>query len=100
MIDIQIKPQIKAIKLIIFHKRDASIAQGGYLDTCRDYRLPSLNFGKKPKCSGIYLGNIQKSIAKASKSVSTLVKGLSNLKPFRIKIILKRILLKDETKNI
>ena len=71
MIDIQIKPQIKAIKLIIFHKRDKSIAQGGYLDTCRDYRLPSLNFGKKPKCSGIYLGNIQKSIAKASKSVST-----------------------------
>ena len=31
---------------------------------------------------------------------STIVKGLSNLKPFRIKIILKRILLKDETKNI
>ena len=30
----------------------------------------------------------------------TIVKGLSNLKPFRIKIILKRILLKDETKNI
>ena len=71
MIDIQIKPQIKAIKLIIDHERDQSIAQGGYLDTCRDYRLPSLNFGKKPKCPGIYLGNIQKSIAKASKSVST-----------------------------
>ena len=32
--------------------------------------------------------------------IDTLVKGLSNLKPFRIKIILKRILLKDETKNI
>ena len=31
---------------------------------------------------------------------NTLVKGLSNLKPFRIKIILKIILLKDETKNI
>ena len=30
----------------------------------------------------------------------TIVKGLSNLKPFRIKIILKSILLKDETKNI
>ena len=30
----------------------------------------------------------------------TIVKGLSNLKPFRIKRILKRILLKDETKNI
>ena len=30
----------------------------------------------------------------------TIVKGLSNLKPFRIKLILKRILLKDETKNI
>ena len=34
------------------------------------------------------------------KGVYTLVKGLSNLKPFRIKIILKIILLKDETKNI
>ena len=31
---------------------------------------------------------------------ATIVKGVSNLKPFRIKIILKRILLKDETKNI
>ena len=31
---------------------------------------------------------------------TTIVKGLSNLKLFRIKIILKRILLKDETKNI
>ena len=30
----------------------------------------------------------------------TIVKGLSNLKPFRIKIILNRILIKDETKNI
>ena len=47
----------------IDHERDKTIAQGGYLDTCRDYRLPSLNFGKMPKCSGIYLGNIQKSIA-------------------------------------
>ena len=46
MIDIQIKPQINAINLIIDHERDKSIAQGGYLDTCRDYRLPSLNFGK------------------------------------------------------
>ena len=33
-------------------------------------------------------------------NVTTIVKGLSNLKPFRIKIILKIILLKDETKNI
>ena len=35
-----------------------------------------------------------------SQPLATIVKGLSNLKPFRIKIILKRILLKDETKNI
>ena len=33
-------------------------------------------------------------------SSATLVKGLSNLKPFRIKIILKIILLKDKTKKI
>ena len=31
---------------------------------------------------------------------NTIVKGLSNIKPFRIRIILKIILLKDETKNI
>ena len=27
-------------------ERDKSIAPGGYLNTCRDYRLSSLNFGK------------------------------------------------------
>ena len=37
---------------------------------------------------------------KKTRNANTLVKGLSNLKPFRIKIIFKRILLKDETKNI
>ena len=36
----------KAINFNNRSEREKSITQGGYLDTYRDYRLPSLNFGK------------------------------------------------------
>ena len=59
----------------------------------------------KPKCSFRRLKHgIQefhgKNVLVRPDKAATLVKGLSNLKPFRIKIILKRIFLQDETKII
>ena len=50
------------------------------------------------RCGFVKYSNAQES-HHGNRKHGTIVKGLSNLKPFRIKIILKRILLKDETKK-
>ena len=51
-----------------------------------------------PKCSGIYLGNIQKSIAKASKSVST--RFLPHATPRRFGTLFFEVLLFTDTASV
>ena len=71
------------------------VAESGLTQILESATLPLYNL--RPELGKRYY-KYQRSEEEAK--TTTLVKGLSNLKPFRIKIILKRILLKDETKNI